>query len=132
MLQETGVGTARLDGALTDAEGQERRRHRQGQCLMLQETGVGTARLDGALTMDSAGPLARPLTELAARGPLTLDLSGVSDADSAALALLLQARRAAETAGHTLTVTGWPTGLSGLLTLYALDELFPLPAGARA
>jgi len=99
---------------------------------MLQETAAGAARLNGALTMDSAGALARPLTELAARGSLTLDLSSVGEADSAALALLLQARRAAEAAGHTLTVTGWPNGLVGLLELYALDELFPLPAGARA
>jgi len=99
---------------------------------MLQVTAAGAATLNGALTMDSAGQLAEPLAKLAGQAPLTLDLSGVADADSAALALLLQARRAAAAAGHTLTVTGWPNGLLGLLELYALGELFPTPAGARA
>ncbi|MCW3482158.1 STAS domain-containing protein [Neisseriaceae bacterium JH1-16] len=99
---------------------------------MLQVTAAGAATLDGALTMDSAAALAAPLAKLAGQASLTLDLSRVDDADSAALALLLQARRAAAAAGHTLTVTGWPKGLLGLLELYALDELFSTPAGARA
>ncbi len=73
--------------------------------------------------MAASAGLARALAELAARGPLRLDLSGIEAADSSALALLLQARRAAAAAGHALTFAGMPAGLATLAGLYDLGPL---------
>ncbi|PTU67107.1 hypothetical protein DB032_20350 [Chromobacterium sp. Panama] len=95
---------------------------------MLERTAPGQARLSGQLNMDSCGPFAAPLAKLAGEAPLRLDLSGVTGADSAALALLLGARRAADAAGHALSLENWPSGLSALLDLYSLAELLSAPA----
>ena len=76
---------------------------------MLEQTAPGRARLSGQLNMDSCGALAAPLAKLAGEAPLRLDLSGITSADSAALALLLGARRAADAATRWL----WKTGRAG-------------------
>ncbi|ERE18319.1 STAS domain-containing protein, partial [Pseudogulbenkiania ferrooxidans] len=55
---------------------------------MLNATAPGAACLSGRIDMASCAGLAQPLAQLAAQGPLRLDLSGVETADSAALALL--------------------------------------------
>ncbi|MBX9299293.1 STAS domain-containing protein [Chromobacterium vaccinii] len=90
---------------------------------MLNATAPGAASLSGRIDMASCAGLARPLAQLAAQGPLRLDLSGVESADSAALALLLSARRAAAAAGHPLTLSGMPAGLATLAGLYDLEAL---------
>ncbi|AAQ58123.1 STAS domain-containing protein [Chromobacterium violaceum] len=90
---------------------------------MLSVTSPGAASLSGRIDMASCASLARPLAQLAAQGPLRLDLSGIEAADSAALALLLSARRAAEGAGHALTLSGIPAGLATLAGLYNLEPL---------
>ncbi|AXE29680.1 NTP-binding protein [Chromobacterium phragmitis] len=90
---------------------------------MLNVTAPGAASLAGRVDMASCAGLVRPLTQLAAQGPLRLDLSGITSADSAALALLLSARRAAEGAGHALTLSGMPAGLATLAGLYDLEPL---------
>ncbi|AUH53265.1 NTP-binding protein [Chromobacterium sp. ATCC 53434] len=90
---------------------------------MLKTTAPGAASLLGRIDMNSSAALARPLTQLAAQGPLRLDLSGVEAADSAALALLLAARRAARAAGHRLTLAGVPAELAALAGLYDLGPL---------
>ena len=90
---------------------------------MLKTTAPGEASLSGRIDMAASAALARALAELAARGPLRLDLSGIESADSSALALLLQARRAAAAAGHALTFAGMPAGLSTLAGLYDLGPL---------
>ncbi|MCD5360190.1 STAS domain-containing protein [Chromobacterium aquaticum] len=95
---------------------------------MLEHTAPGRARLSGQLNMDSCGALAAPLAKLAGEAPLRLDLSGITSADSAALALLLGARRAADAAGHALALENWPSGLSALLDLYSLAELLSATA----
>ena len=94
---------------------------------MLEQTAPGRARLSGQLNMDSCGALAAPLAKLAGEAPLRLDLSGITSADSAALALLLGARRA-DAAGHALALENWPSGLSALLDLYSLAELLSATA----
>ncbi|AVG15060.1 STAS domain-containing protein [Chromobacterium sp. TRC.1.1.SA] len=90
---------------------------------MLNATTPGAASLSGRIDMASCAGLAQPLAQLAAQGPLRLDLSGVETADSAALALLLSARRAAAAAGHPLTLSGIPAGLATLAGLYNLEPL---------
>lgn len=82
-------------------------------------------RLDGALTMSTVGAHVAAGRAKAAAGEMTVDLSAVSEADSAALALLFDWMRTAREGGHTLTVTGVPAGLRSLAALYGVDELLP-------
>ncbi|RBH33627.1 NTP-binding protein, partial [Pseudomonas sp. MWU13-2860] len=58
--------------------------------------------------------------------PLRLDLSGIEGADSAALALLLEAHRAASAAGHKLTLSGVPANLAALASLSELEPLLSI------
>ena len=82
-------------------------------------------RLDGALTMATVGARVAAGRSKAAAGELTVDLSAVSEADSAALALLFDWMRAAREGGHALTVTGVSADLHTLAALYGVDELLP-------
>ncbi|PXX39843.1 MULTISPECIES: STAS domain-containing protein [Aquitalea] len=96
---------------------------------MFEETASGQGRLSGKLDMNSSADLLATLTARVARAPLQLDLSGISEADSSAVALLLACRRAAEQAGQTLQLQNWPSRLSDLVELYALRELLSSPQG---
>jgi len=87
--------------------------------------GASSLRLDGALTMSGVGRHLAEGRARAAAGDLDVDLSAVTEADSAALALLLDWRRTARAAGHTLTVSGLPAGLRSLAALYGVDALLP-------
>ncbi|HRP96684.1 MAG TPA: STAS domain-containing protein [Rhodocyclaceae bacterium] len=89
---------------------------------------AGALKVEGAVTMWSA---ARQLAEGRERlhaGDLVVDFSGVSEADSAALGVLLDWCRVARTAGHALTIRGLPTGLRSLADLYGISELLPVEA----
>ena len=84
---------------------------------------VEVFRPEGSLTMATAMPI---LTEGRARalaGDLMVDLSGLTDADSAALASLLDWIRSARSQGHRLTLTGLPDSLASLADLYGVSEL---------
>ncbi|POZ62871.1 STAS domain-containing protein [Chromobacterium alticapitis] len=93
---------------------------------MLNVTAPGAASLTGRVDMASSGALLAPIARLAAQGPLRLDLSGIEGADSAALALLLEAHRAAAAAGHKLTLSGVPANLAALASLYDLEPLLSI------
>ncbi|QEL57027.1 STAS domain-containing protein [Chromobacterium paludis] len=93
---------------------------------MLKVTAPGAAALSGRIDMANSGALLAPLAKLAAQGPLQLDLSGIEAADSAALALLLEAHRAAAAAGHKLSLAGMPANLAALASLYDLEPLLSL------
>lgn len=57
-------------------------------------------------------------------------LAAVTEADLAALALILDWVRAARGAGQTITVRNLPAGLVSLAALYGVDSLLPLePTG---
>lgn len=91
---------------------------------MLEVGQDGQVHLRGRLDMQNVGELAMPLAAQAAQHPLlTIDLSGVDKADSAALALLLNTLRAARAKNHQLRIENWPHSLRSLLPLYGLDEL---------
>ncbi|UTH76128.1 STAS domain-containing protein [Chromobacterium sp. IIBBL 290-4] len=90
---------------------------------MLETLATGQAALKGRIDMANSGALAAPLRRLAAQGPLRLDLSAVEAADSAAVALLLAAHRAARAAGHALTLAGAPDNVRALAGLYGLQAL---------
>lgn len=96
---------------------------------MLEHTAPGHARLIGRLDMHSIAQMVQPLVALARQEDLELDLSAISEADSAAVALLLQAKRASLASGHRLTLTGWPASLLTLAQLYALDDVLTAPIG---
>ncbi|BAL23088.1 lipid asymmetry maintenance protein MlaB [Azoarcus sp. KH32C] len=84
--------------------------------------------LQGPLTIASVGEWRERGRELARKGDLTIDLSAVTEADSAALAVLIDWLRTARGAGHTLTQRGMPGGLCSLAALYGVDELIPAQA----
>lgn len=57
---------------------------------------------------------------------LQVEASALTEFDTAAIALLLHARRAAQAAGVTVHVQGAPARLRELARLYGVDELLPL------
>lgn len=89
----------------------------------MNDTTSKVLRVDGPLTMATAeGWLARG-REAVRQGDLTVDFSAVSEADSAALALLLDWMRCAQAAGTRVRHRAMPAGLGSLAQLYGIDEL---------
>jgi len=82
-------------------------------------------RIEGPVTMASAESLVQDGRRLFEGGEVTVDLGGVSEADSAALSLLLQWVRDAAGKGRRMSFTNLPTGLQSLAVLYGVNELFP-------
>lgn len=80
--------------------------------------------LYGKLTMDSVSGLVSSLSDCARSiNPVTIDLSGVEEADSAAIALLINTKRIANQNAHSFFIKGWPDSLLELLALYGLDSI---------
>lgn len=94
----------------------------------MSTAGVHVLNLDGALTMRTVAALAARGHEALAKGDVVVDLSAVNEADSAALALLLDWLRMARAHGRRLEVRALPPGLRSLAGLYGVDELLPLAA----
>ena len=80
----------------------------------------------GELTMVSAPAVLEDGRRLARAGDLVVDFAGVTVADSAALALLLDWMRCARAAGNRLAVRSLPAGMASLAALYDIDALLPL------
>lgn len=81
--------------------------------------------LEGPLTMRTVGAvLDRTLPE----GDWILDMTAIGEADSAALALLLEWLRQTRERGGSFVVRGLPPGLRSLADLYGLDEVLPVGA----
>ncbi|SFN96853.1 phospholipid transport system transporter-binding protein [Formivibrio citricus] len=81
--------------------------------------------ISGPLTFDTA---ARQLDSLGVPGPgskLQVDFSGVTEVDSAAVALLLHWSRQARAAGAELEFIAVPSGLHQLMGVYGLKEILP-------
>jgi phospholipid transport system transporter-binding protein len=57
------------------------------------------------------------------RGPLVIDATGLRSFDTAAIAVLLEARRLAQAAGRALAVHGAPPAMVELSGLYGIDAL---------
>lgn len=90
------------------------------------EVADGTLHVSGPMVIASAAEL-RTAGEVAiAKGAAAVDLSQVSDADSAAVALLLAWLRTAQEHGRTLTIAHAPDSVRSLATLYGVAELLPL------
>ena len=84
-------------------------------------------KLPPRLTLDEAAAVLRTLP---ADGAVrVIDASALRDFDSAALAVLLQARRQARAGGHDLQVLAAPPKLRQLAQLYGVDGPLGLAAG---
>ena len=80
----------------------------------------------GELTMVSAPAVLEDGRRLARAGDMVVDFAGVTVADSAALAVLLDWMRCARAAGNRLAVRGLPAAMASLAALYDIDALLPL------
>ncbi len=79
---------------------------------------------EGRIDMDSAAAMTGALDTDASHGDtIEVDLSAVTDVDSAALALLLEWQRRLGARGANLVLTGIPAGLTALIRLYGLEEI---------
>jgi phospholipid transport system transporter-binding protein len=94
----------------------------------MSEASAQVLALDGALTMATVGEWLERGRELARKEDLIVDFSAVTEADSAALAALIDWLRTARGAGHSLQQRGMPDGLRSLAALYGVDELIPAQA----
>ncbi|MFN0183383.1 MAG: lipid asymmetry maintenance protein MlaB [Aquabacterium sp.] len=85
--------------------------------------------LPAQLTIENARVAAAELSAAIATDPVLL-AGALTALDSAALAVLLQCRRAASAAGQRLQVQGAPPKLVELARLYGVAELLDLENGA--
>ena len=81
-----------------------------------------TLKVAGPMSIDSVSAL---LTESAGmlKGASSVDLAGVTEADSSAVSLLLEWRRQAQS--DVLRFTNLPPALKSLAELYGVAELIP-------
>ncbi len=85
-------------------------------------------KLPPTLTLDGAAAALEALRSAAAsgQGALAIDASALTAFDTAALALLLQAKRLAQAAGRGFELRGAPSKLQQLAQLYGVHELLGL------
>jgi phospholipid transport system transporter-binding protein len=90
----------------------------------LTETAPGRFRIDGDLSLSGVAALARTGRRLAAAGgPVEVDLGGVGQGSSAAVALLLDWTDQVRRAGGTLRFTNWPEPLVRIADFSNVDGL---------
>ena len=81
--------------------------------------------VSGPLTLASVTAVLREGSAAIAQGARTVDLSGVDELDSSALALLLAWLREAKRLNRDLSFTDLPRGLTTIARLYGVAELLP-------
>ena len=80
-------------------------------------------KITGAVIIDSVRTLLEGGRGYCVANDVTLDFSGVDEVDSSALALILEYRRAAESAGKRVSVSNLPASLESLADLYGVTDL---------
>ncbi len=85
-------------------------------------------------TLSTVAELAATLPAALASGSgsFTVDASALTSYDTSTIALLMQARRAAQAAGRGFSVTGAPRQLQQLAALYGVEELLALSPSASS
>jgi phospholipid transport system transporter-binding protein len=78
--------------------------------------------LEGRIDMDSVPGLLADAAGQIGAGVTEIDLSDVTEADSAALALLLEWRRQAAIVGNDVKIRNLPGGLAALADLYGVQK----------
>jgi phospholipid transport system transporter-binding protein len=81
--------------------------------------------VSGPLTLASVTATLREGSAAIAQGVRTVDLSGVGELDSSALALLLAWLREAKQSNRALSFANLPQGLTTIARLYGVAELLP-------
>ena len=81
--------------------------------------------LDGALGIETVPGVLRDASIACREGVRVVDLGGVSDVDSAALALALELIREAGAEGRKLAFANLPDAMEKLARLYAVSDLIP-------
>ncbi|MBK8015874.1 MAG: STAS domain-containing protein [Betaproteobacteria bacterium] len=94
---------------------------------MIQRDG-DRLRVLGEATLETAAALLGQGEALLGSGITTLDLAGVSAADSSGLAILLGLKRAARRQGVDLRIENLPANLASLAHLYGLEPILLLDA----
>jgi len=78
---------------------------------------AGTLTLEGAAAvLDASRTMPLPASGI-------VDLRGMLQADSAALAVIMALRRRAAAEGRTLSITGLPASLRSLAVVYGVEDL---------
>lgn len=85
-----------------------------------------TIRPLGALTLNTVINQMAVLDDVENASQVTIDLSGVTDVDSGAVALLIDWCRTAQARQIHIKLTAIPEGLGRLLAVYGLTEILPL------
>lgn len=85
--------------------------------------------IEGEMTLDSVPGMVAALDDFFVAGAAhQVDLSGVGEVDSSAVALLLEWQRQAAGKGCSLRWISVPPSLENLAKLYGVQELLPLAA----
>jgi phospholipid transport system transporter-binding protein len=77
----------------------------------------------GNLTIDSAATVLSRSRSLALPATGVVDFGGLTQADSAALAVMVALKRRALAEGRTLTLASLPATLTSLAVVYGVEEL---------
>ncbi|MCL2872130.1 MAG: STAS domain-containing protein [Betaproteobacteria bacterium] len=85
-------------------------------------------RCRGALTMDNSATVLTESEKFLLPSSGVIDVSGLDEADSAALAVFLSLARRAESEGKTLQFEATPEALRTLAHVYGVDSLLALQA----
>ena len=80
-------------------------------------------RFEGAVTITTVTALLAQCRELLAPGVAVLDFKGVTEADSAAVALALECMREGRSRKLRLTLENLPASMQNLAQLYAVADL---------
>lgn len=91
----------------------------------------GTFALEGEWTVIRAAELRPLLAGRIAAGAKELDLSHITEIDSAGLQLLIAARRSAGRRGQELALRGAAPAVRALASLYGLDENLQIEGAAQ-
>ncbi len=89
-------------------------------------------RLEGPVTMTNVESLVQEGRRQFQGAEVTVDMSGVAEADSSALSLLLQWMRDGADQGRRVSVTNLPAGLQSLAGLYGIDQLLTTARSTNA
>lgn len=83
-------------------------------------------KVSGPMVVTSATAIKAAGESALAAGARVVDLAGVTEADSAAVAILLAWLRTAQQEQKTISIVNSPDSIRSLATLYGVAELLPL------
>ncbi|HJT50353.1 MAG TPA: STAS domain-containing protein [Nitrosospira sp.] len=82
--------------------------------------------VEGSVTIDNVVSVVARGMGLLDRGDVTIDLAGLTEADSSVVSLLLEWRREAARRNRQVCIANMPENLQSLVRLYGVSELINL------